>query len=65
MSFFINESHLGPGATKKDVAEAIYELEGFGWEVRYGDGPTWKEALASDPDERAAFEADLKPFVKS
>ena len=64
MQFFINESHLGPGATKKDAAEAVYELEGFGWEVQYGDGPTWQEALASDPEELAAFEEDLKQFIK-
>lgn len=64
MGFYINESHLGPDATKKDAGEAIYELEGLGWEVQYGDGPSWKEVLASDPDELAAFEADLAPFIK-
>lgn len=65
MTFQLNESHLGPGATKKDALDAIWELEGLGWEVAYGDGPTWKEVLASDPDELAAFEQDLGPFIKS
>jgi hypothetical protein len=64
MTFFINETHLGPGATKKDALDAIWDLEGLGWEVRYGDGPTWKEVLASDPEELAAFEEDLKKYMK-
>ncbi len=64
MTFSINETHLGPGATKKDALDAIWDLEGLGWEVQYGDGPTWKEALASDPEELAAFEEDLKKYMK-
>jgi hypothetical protein len=65
MTFYLNESHLGPGATKEDALNAIWELEGLGWEVQYGDGPAWKEVLASDPDELAAFGQDLGPFIKS
>ena len=64
MTFYLNESHLGPGATKEDALNAIWELEGLGWEVQYGDSPTWKEALASTPDELADFEQDLAKFVK-
>jgi hypothetical protein len=64
MTFFINETHLGPGATKRDALDAIWDLEGLGWEVQYGDGPTWKEVLASDPEELAAFEEDLKKYMK-
>jgi hypothetical protein len=64
MTFSINETHLGPGATKKDALDAIWDLEGLGWEVQYGDGPTWKEALASDPEELTAFEEDLKRYMK-
>ena len=64
MAFFINETHLGAGATKKDALDAVWDLEGLGWEVQYGDGSTWKEALASDPEELAAFEEDLKKYMK-
>jgi hypothetical protein len=64
MTFCLDESLLGPGATKKDALNAIWELEGLGWDVQYSDGPTWKEALASDPEEMAAFEQDLKAFMK-
>jgi hypothetical protein len=64
LGFCINEAHLGPGATKKDALDAIWELEGLGWDIQYGDGPTWKDVLASDPEEMAAFEQDLKRFMK-
>jgi hypothetical protein len=64
MAFYINESHLGPGATRQDALNAIWELEGLGWDIQYGDGPTWKEALASEPEEMAAFEQDLQAFMK-
>lgn len=64
MTFFINETHLGRGATRKDAVDAVWDLEGLGWEVQYGDGLTWKEALASDPEELDAFEEDLKKYKK-
>ena len=63
MNFFINESHLAAGATKDDAVKAVWELQGLGWDVQYGDGPTWEEVLAGDPADLSDFEADFKSII--